>query len=271
MTELQTHGRSGRGWGRRRAAFTLVELLVVIGIISVLIAMLLPALNKARESAQTVSCLSNVRQLMQGIMMYANDNKGYLPICEFETGADPFVEWSGLLGAREYGYIKNPDVFICPDRRDMGLEGDVVKWLHQAITQENAHRTGIYNVGWEYVCYAANQYGAMPTEGLIRDYDYHLLKVSQPGLDPASMMVLIDSYAPNFAKSGYWGWYSARPNTTNAYPWVHGGGVVNCGFLDGHCAGVQAAELGWDYHQKDWIPGHSLKARPWYWGVYTAD
>ena len=65
----------------RRRGFTLVELLVVSGIIAVLISLLLPALNGARESARCVQCAANVRTIMQGWLMYANDNRGFLPAC----------------------------------------------------------------------------------------------------------------------------------------------------------------------------------------------
>src|SRR5258708_5153120 len=63
----------------RRSAFTLVELLVVIGIISLLVAILLPALNKARKQAQEVQCQSNLRQWGAGFISYSDTNKGALP------------------------------------------------------------------------------------------------------------------------------------------------------------------------------------------------
>jgi prepilin-type N-terminal cleavage/methylation domain-containing protein/prepilin-type processing-associated H-X9-DG protein len=92
------------------AGFTLVELLVVMGIISVLIGMLLPALSRAMVAARKVQCMSNMRQVFMEIEMYANGNKGWL----FPMGPD---EYNAALGKKTPSTLGYPprDHTVPPD------------------------------------------------------------------------------------------------------------------------------------------------------------
>src|SRR4051812_3369388 len=78
MNRLPSPGSVFRSRGRRVTGFTLVELLVVIGIIALLISILIPALSAAQARSQSTKCLSNLRQIGQATMLYANLNKGHL-------------------------------------------------------------------------------------------------------------------------------------------------------------------------------------------------
>jgi len=120
---------------RHKSAFTLVELLVVIGIIAILIGILLPVLGRVRAQAEAATCQSNLRQIALGFMMYAPANRGWLPpLSENQppAGGNPITSggkhWYEFLGEGKYvpvgtdesptvrGYVKG--VWRCPTVND---------------------------------------------------------------------------------------------------------------------------------------------------------
>ncbi|MBS3763086.1 MAG: prepilin-type N-terminal cleavage/methylation domain-containing protein [Planctomycetes bacterium] len=96
---------------RKKAGFTLIELLVVIAIIAILAAMLMPALERARESAYTISCGSNMKQVGLALQLYQNDFDGKWPIIRRGGGWSPEVKWAAELYVAG---VLNDHLLLCP-------------------------------------------------------------------------------------------------------------------------------------------------------------
>jgi len=94
----------------RRRAFTLIELLVVIAIIAILAAMLLPALSRAKQSAQRIVCVNHLKQLALATVMYAMDNDGYYP------SSNSPDKWPQAIRSN----FQNLRVLVCPADKSAG-------------------------------------------------------------------------------------------------------------------------------------------------------
>src|SRR5262249_480354 len=92
----------------RRHGFTLIELLVVIAIIAILAAILFPVFARAREKARQITCVSNLKEIGAGMMLYAGDYDEQL--CNSNTGGTPSLRWRDLIDP----YMKNGQVRGCP-------------------------------------------------------------------------------------------------------------------------------------------------------------
>ena len=228
-------GHSPRG---RFFRFTLIELLVVIAIIAILAAMLMPALQQARERAKASNCMSNLKQIGLAVAQYSGDSDDFYPIASklFYTGVSAdnnYCTWAYTLRAKNY--VTTHKFYVCPTLKD--CLGTARKFLAGEIAED---AFGTLNYG--YVTY----YG-----GVKRGPSLLIGRgVAKFG------KVLMPSRKPCITDSGYlnsdstWGgascnslgklndeyWAQILSPHSSSSPYDRTQGVANVLFADMHCA-----------------------------------
>jgi len=205
----------------RRTGFTLIELLVVIAIIAILAAILFPVFARAREKARQTSCISNLKQIDLGFLMYAQDYDEKLPAVRFNPDwpwtvwpdpGHPNYGWARVFTVAVMPYLKNTQLLQCPSDNEDGRWGGSLDGISYA-----------YN---EFMYNYNNNYCKLAT-------------ASDVPAGPTGLSIIIESWSGGIYNDwsndeGTNGDGMDRVRFGDYGPWKSHHGGTNIAYLDGH-------------------------------------